>query len=119
MSDESPITFTPERALAVRPTDLLDRRRLSQIGVPTFVHLWARWGIPLTTVPGDYWVQDVDEETKASIAVVSCPCGNDPRVPAGGFVMCREDESEWETCPRAFVFTGRSVIAAGTPPQRA
>lgn len=116
--DESPITFTRERAEAVRSTDLLDRRKLAQLGVPTIVRLWAQWGIPLTIIPGDYWVQDV-EEGEGSVAVVSCPCGNSPRIPAGGFAMCREDEAEWAQCPRAFVFTGRSVLAAGTPPQSA
>jgi hypothetical protein len=114
---ESSVTFGTGRAIAVDPHDDIGRRMLSQLGVRGLLELWANLGIPLAVIPGEYWVQDVAAD-KTSVAVVSCPCGMTPTVPAGGIEMCRK-EDEWATCARAYVFTGRNVLVANSPPRRA
>lgn len=112
---ETSVTFDIARAIAVDPHDDLGRRMLARTGVVGIMQFWANLGIPLAIIPGEYWVQDVADGT--TVAVVSCPCGMTPSVPAGGIEMCRE-EDEWETCARAYVFTGINVLVANSP-QRA
>lgn len=58
-------------------------------------------------IPDAFWSSDVDDGDE--VAVVSCPCGEEPRVPLNSMRACE--------CSRVFFHAGRDVRAANRPGQ--
>lgn len=80
--------------------DLKRRTHLHPFQPIVLMRQAAALGIPLDKVPGAYWSLDVDDEG-FSVAEVACPCGETPRVDAGGLHACE--------CERGYFFTGEDV----------
>lgn len=59
-----------------------------------------------THVPDEYWTRDAAED-EYPIAVIACPCGEQPAVRLAGTRTCN--------CGRAFLFTGTEVRVAFSP----
>lgn len=106
---------------AVTTRDPVGRRSLRQFrgielleAVPGMIAQFSR------TVPDDMWAEDVDEEftveekptliRRRSVAVMACPCGAEPRIPLGNFVVCE--------CDRAYLHAGHHVkVRPADPPE--
>jgi hypothetical protein len=57
-------------------------------------------------VPPEFWASDTDED-RAPVAVVACPCGEEPRPRVTQCVECE--------CGRFYLATGNSVLVANSP----
>lgn len=58
-------------------------------------------------IPGEFWVADVEDD-KTSVAVVACPCGEEPRV--------AENQSHQCPCGRFYLnASGESAYVTNTP----
>lgn len=53
-------------------------------------------------IPGEFWMREGEE------AVITCPCGEEPRVALGSIRPCAGGKA----CKRAFFFTGKDVRSA-------
>ncbi len=98
---------------------------VTEMGVMTPLR-WAAWlagvGVQPRLVPSEYWAQDATETGEVSIdangreevvvapvAVVACPCGEQPAAVALAMpVTC--------ACERVFFFDGEHVYCFNTPP---
>lgn len=58
-------------------------------------------------VPEDYWSRDTDTEDGHPVAIVACPCGEEPPVRLAGTKTCN--------CGRAFFYIGEEVRVAFGP----
>jgi hypothetical protein len=88
--------------------DSLDRR------FPTKMNLvWLFRAVPGLAeqfnreVPGEFFTTDtLDDGTP--VAVISCPCGEQPKPPLGGMTEC--------ACERFYLNLGKRIRVANTPP---
>jgi hypothetical protein len=122
-------TVRPEHIAGVTSHDGLGRKvPAPACRLPVMLEKYAHWGIPVKEIPGGYWTLDVDDDGY-TIAIVACPCGDSPQIPAGAGHCCQGDwcradeqrgvpEPNYEKCPRSYVFTGDSVWVAGSPIER-
>lgn len=60
-------------------------------------------------VPGDFWVEDVEDagEDQTRVGVISCMCGATPKVPENGIRAC-----DGEGCGRVFMLLGDHIRVA-------
>lgn len=67
----------------------------------------------LQQVPADYWTQDTElvDEVQVQMAVVRCPCGQEPIVERFGTRQCHG-------CSRHYAFTGQRVYVTNSPKHR-
>lgn len=79
-------------------------RDLHQFSLPGLLLCLPGVGDFFDHVPGEFWAED------DGAAVVSCPCGQEPRV--------GKAELEWCGCERVFFFTGGAVLVGNSPKRR-
>lgn len=95
------VARTSDRVGQERPLRRFGRGGILQKLAPTVLErFFAQNGG--VVIPGEFWIQD-DEE-----AVVTCPCGEEPRVPLGSIRPCAGGKA----CKRVFFFTGKDVRSA-------
>lgn len=99
------------------PRDRLGRKQLHRLALPSFLGHATIRDILLScyeqTIPDDFWAEDVDEQGD-EIAVVACPCGEEPIVYPMRSVEC--------ACGRFYLHTIKHVrvyrpegVEAGLP----
>jgi hypothetical protein len=76
---------------------------------------WANFcaerGIKPKVVPSEFWALDADGRGDP-LAIISCPCGNQPLVKAlAAPIECRAEDD----CERYFFFDGENVFAFNSP----
>ena len=87
--------------------DNLGRRQPTRFNL-----VWAFRAVPgmaaqfRREVPGDFWSKDTKEDG-TPVAVISCPCGQEPLVEPGRMTECE--------CERFYVHLGNSVRVANSP----
>lgn len=101
---------------------------VSEMGLmpPASFTAWLAERVPVRLVPGEYWSLDAVDtgETKidrvsgtnepviVSVALVACPCGHQPTVPAlDHLTKCQDDGCQ---CQRFFFFDGANVWCFNT-----
>ncbi len=72
---------------------------------PTLRKVFAEFNVE---VPGDFWSEDVEAEQ--TVAIISCPCGQEPEVMLHSTEFCTG-------CNRVFFFLGDKVLVAKDPSQ--
>lgn len=88
-----------------RPVDLFGRAQLQPFGFLSFAKAIPGFFDQFAPIPDEFWNKDADEDL--SIAVVACPCGEEPSVGLNAMTECE--------CERVFAFTGKGVRVANSP----
>lgn len=93
---------------------------VSEMGVLSGVG-WAAWltgiGVRPRRVPGAAWSKDVigGDHGLQEVAVVACPCGNEPTVECMDAPKLCRPEVEQNLCQRTFFFDGEHVWCFNSP----
>jgi len=86
------------------PRDRHDRKLPHRFGLLTWLRAVPGFGSQFpNTVPPEMWFTDADEDGTV-VAIISCMCGEQPRVRIGSTAGCR--------CGRSFAHFGKAVRAA-------
>lgn len=111
--DDTPLRARPDVADQIpskKTRDLLGREQGRRIGWHWFFRALPGMFAQFSTIPGDFWAQDVNDDG-FSEAVVSCPCGETPHIEVGCVEKC--------VCERWFFFAGPEVLVANSPARQA
>lgn len=95
------------------PTDMIGRQYMRPFSWVSFVRAmpWLATEVFDTKVPGDFWAQDTDEEGEP-IAIIACPCGEEPTLHPGEAVECSCERFYLAAVDQVRVFRPEHVEAA-------